>query len=65
MLQTFRGKVCKGEGLQYNTDTGQRLALHVFLVPYFFPQVTYLHSAYTIGGSPFDSEGVGAGTLLK
>ena len=54
------GKVCNGgEGLQYNTGTGQRLALHVFLVRRFFPQVTYFHFAYTIGGRPFDSEGGG------
>ena len=45
-------------------DTGQRLALHVFLVHRFFPQVTYFHFAYAIGGRPFDSEG-GAGILLK
>ena len=46
--------------------TGQRLALHVFLVRRFFPQVTYFHFAYAIGGRPFDSDGGGgAGILLK
>ena len=39
----------------------QRLALHMFLDGRFFPQVTYFHFAYAIGGRPFDSEGGGGG----
>ena len=55
------GRFSMGVVIRRYTGTGQRLALHMFLVRRSFPQVTYFHFAYAIGGRPYDSEGGGGG----